>query len=59
MSDEAYFYLMLTVKNKNNRQSSKLQAFIGTETPLHDKKILVWCANRVFGPYYFEYTVNQ
>ena len=32
------------------------------ERPLHDKKILVWCGisvNRVFGPYYFENTINQ
>ena len=61
-SDEAYFYLTLPVKNQNNRQWSKSQPYIGIESPLHDQKILDWCAisaNRVFWPYYFEDTVNQ
>ena len=60
--DEAYFYLTLPVNNQNNRQWSETQPYIGVETPLHDQKILVWCAisvNRVFGPYYFENSVNQ
>ena len=60
--DEAYFYLTLPVNNQNNRQWSQVQPYIGVETPLHDQKILVWCAisvDRVFGPYYFEDTVNQ
>ena len=38
------------------------QSYFGTKTSLHDQKMLVWCAisaNRVFGPYYFEDTVNQ
>ena len=61
-SDEAYFYLTLSVNIQNNRQWSKSQRYIGTEMPLYDQQILVWCAisaNRVFGPYYFEDTVNQ
>ena len=61
-SDEAYFYLILPLNNQNNRQWSKSNPYIGIEKPLNDQKILVWCAisaNRVFGPYYFEDTVNQ
>ena len=61
-SDEAYFYLTLPVNIQNNRQWSKGQPFLDVERPLHDKKILVWCGisvNRVFGPYYFENTINQ
>ena len=30
--------------------------------PLHDQKVLVWCAisaNRIFGPYFFEESVNK
>ena len=61
-SDEAYFYLTLPVNNQNNRQWSKSQSNIGTETPLHYHKILVLSAisaNRVFKPYFFEDTVNR
>ena len=61
-SDEAYFYLTLPVNIQNNRQWSKGQPFLDVERHLHDKKILVWCGisvNRVFGPYYFENTINQ
>ena len=61
-SDEAYFYLTLPSNNQNNRQWSESNPCLGVETPLHDEKILVWCGisvNRVFGPYYFESTVNQ
>ena len=61
-SDEAYFYLTLLLNNQNNRQWSKSNPYIGIEKPLNDQKNLVWCAisaNRVFGPYYFEDTVNQ
>ena len=34
----------------------------GIEVPLHDQKVLVWCAisaNSVFGPYFFEESVNK
>ena len=61
-SDEAYFYLTLPLNHQNNRVWSDSQPCVGIETPLHDKKILVWCAisaERVFGPYYFEESVNQ
>ena len=62
MSDEAYFSLTLPQNNQNNRCLSQSQPIIGVEKPLHDKKILVWCAvsaNQVFGPYFFEESVNQ
>lgn len=61
-SDEAYFYLTLPVNKQNNRHWSESQPCIGVEKPLHDEKILVFCAisdKRVYGPYYFEETVNQ
>jgi hypothetical protein len=61
-SDEAYFYLTLPLNQQNNRVWSKSQPCVGVEQPLYDKKILVWCAisaNRVFGPYFFEDSVNQ
>jgi AraC-like DNA-binding protein len=61
-SDEAYFYLTLPLNKQNNRCWSESQPCVGIEEPLHDKKILVWCAisvDRVFGPYFFETTVNQ
>ncbi len=61
-SDEAYFYLTLPLNKQNNRLWSESDPMVGVEKPLHDTKILVWCAisaNRVFGPYYFEENVNQ
>ena len=50
------------MNNQNNRQWSKSQSYFGTETSFHNQKTLAWfaiSANRVFGPYYFEETVNQ
>ena len=61
-SDEAYFYLTLPINNQNNRIWSESQPCVDVETPLHDQKILVWCAisaKRVFGPFYFEDTFDQ
>ena len=61
-SDEAYFYLTLPANNQNNRTWAESNPCLGVETPLHDLKILIWCAisvNRVFGPYYFVDKVNQ
>ena len=61
-SDEAYFYLTQPVNKQNNRQWLESSPCNGIENPLHDQKVLVWCAiyaNRVFGPYFFEETVNQ
>ena len=61
-SDEAYFYLELPKNNQNNRQWAESQPCMGVVRGLHEQKILVWCgisAKRVFGPYFFENTVNQ
>ena len=60
--DEAYFYLTLPVNKQNNRNWLQKKPFEGIEIPLQDEKNLVWCAisaERVFGPYYFEESVNQ
>ena len=61
-SDEAYFYLTLPNNKQNNRYWSDSAQEYGIEKPLKDKKVLVWCAIssvRVFGPYFFESTVNS
>lgn len=61
-SDEAYFYLNQPINKQNNRVWCESQPCVGVEQPLFDKKILVWCAisvNRVYGPYFFETSVNQ
>ena len=61
-SDEAYFYLTLPPNKQNNRQWGSSQLVVGTEKPLHDEKVLVWCAisaNGVFGPFFFKDYVNQ
>ena len=61
-SDEAYFYLTLPLNKQNNRIWSPDQPNEGIEVPLHDEKILVWCAisaNKTFGVYYFDHAVNQ
>ena len=61
-SDEAYFYLTEPVNEQNNRLWLKSRPNEGIERPLHDEKVLVWCAmssERIFGPYFFEGTVNQ
>ena len=60
--DEAYFYLTLPVNKQNNRKWARSQPLEGIEVPLHDKKILVWCAisaTKVYGVFYFENSVNQ
>jgi hypothetical protein len=61
-SDEAYFYLTLPNNKQNNRYWDVSANGYGIEVPLHDKKLLVWCAisaKRVFGPYIFDGTVNS
>jgi len=61
-SDEAYFSLTLPLNKQNNRIWADSQPVIGIETPLHDKKILVWCAisaTKLYGPHFFSETVNQ
>ena len=55
-SDEAYFYLILPLNHQNNRVWSDSQPCVGIEYPLHDQKILVWCAisaAKIYGPYFF------
>jgi transposase len=61
-SDEAYFTLTLPVNKQNNRIWADSQPLVGIETPLHDEKVLVWCAisaARIYGPYFFSEHVNQ
>ena len=61
-SDEAYFYLTLPVNKQNQRIWSELQPNESVEIPLHDEKILVWCAisaTKIYGVYFFEESVNQ
>jgi hypothetical protein len=61
-SDEAYFYLTLPNNKQNNRYWDVSANGYGIEVPLHDKKVLVWCAissTHVFGPYFFDTTVNS
>lgn len=61
-SDEAYFYLTLPINKQNNRIWLHEKPFEGIEMPLHDEKILVWCAisaEGIIGPYFFEESVNQ
>ena len=61
-SDEAYFYLTESTNKQNNRMWLGSRPDNRIEAPLHDSKIHVWCAisaNRIFGPYYFDETVNK
>ena len=61
-TDEAYFYLTLPLNNQNNWSWSESQPTKCVEKLLYDKKVLIWCpisANRIFGPFYFEKTVNK
>jgi len=60
--DEAYFYLTLPINKQNNRIWAQSQPHQGIEIPLHDEKILVWCAisaDKIYGAHYFENAVNQ
>ncbi len=60
--DEAYFYLTQPDNKQNNRLWLKTRPSEGVERPLYDEKVLVWCAmssQRIYGPYFFESTVNQ
>ena len=61
-SDEAYFYLTLSLNKQNNRIWDGTQPFQGIEIPLHDEKLLVWwaiSAEGIIGPYYFTETVKK
>ena len=62
MSDEAYFYLTESSNKQNNRVWLKERPAIGIERPLHDEKVLVFCAisaAKIYGPYFFSESVNQ
>ena len=61
-SDEAYCCPTEPVNKQNNKLCLKTGQSEGVERPLYDQKLLVWCAmssQRIYGPYYFEGTVNQ
>ena len=61
-SDEAYVTLSLPSNKQNNRLWSTECPNQAIELPLHDQKVLVWCAissERIYGPYFFEESVNQ
>jgi len=61
-SDEAWFTLKEPENQQNNRLWLKSKPIDAIELPLHDEKIMVWCAisvNRIFGPYFYEETINQ
>jgi hypothetical protein len=61
-SGKVYFYLTLPYNNHNNWYLGDSAQEYGVELPLHDSKLLVWCAtsaNRVFGPNVFDGTVSS
>ena len=61
-SDEAYFYLSESINKQNKRMCLDSRPIDWIERPLHDEKVLVWCAisaNKIYGPYFFEDNVNQ
>ena len=43
-ADEVYFYLTLSLNKQNNRIWSDSRPLEGKRVPLHDQKVLVWCA---------------
>jgi hypothetical protein len=60
-TDETNFYLTATINKQNDRFWSKTKAYSGIEKPLHDQKLLVFCAisaKKIYGPYYFDEKVN-
>ena len=59
---EFFRLLGLPLNEQNNRIWSDSRPLEGIKVPLHDQKVLVRCAifaNRVFGPYFFEESVNK
>ncbi len=61
-SDESYFYLTESINKQNNRMWLESRPIDWIERPLNDEKVLVWCAisaTKIYGPYFFEETVNQ
>ncbi len=62
ISDEAYFCLSGTVNKQNMRFWGLENPHVVHEQPLHDVKVLVWCAmseHGIIGPYFFDGTVNS
>ena len=60
-SDEAFFYLHGGHNIQNDRIWAEFQPDELVEQPLNDDKVMVWCAfsaKKVYGPYFFEKTVN-
>ena len=61
-TDEAYFSLTDLINKQNNRLWLTERPEDWIERPLHDAKVLVWCAissRKIYGPFFFETTVNQ
>ena len=61
-SDEAYFYLTEKVNKQNNRLWLEYNPYETRQVPLHDEKVLVWCAisaSKIYGPFFFLENVNQ
>jgi hypothetical protein len=61
-SDEAYFFLTEPINKQNNRFWSDSKPIGQIERPLHDQKVLTWCAmsaKKIYGPFFFENNVNQ
>ena len=62
ISDEAYFCLSGTVNKQNMRFWGLENPQIVHQQPLHDAKLLVWCAmskHGIIGPYFFDATFNS
>lgn len=60
--DESIFYLNPVLNKQNDRIWLPTRPKSCLETDLHPEYVMVWCAisaNHVFGPYYFEGTVNN
>jgi Helix-turn-helix domain (DUF4817) len=62
ISDEAYFCLSGAVNKQNMRFWGLQNPHVIHEQPLHDEKLLVWCAmseHGIIGPFVFDGTVNS
>lgn len=60
-SDEAWFHLSGYVNSQNNRYWSSENPNVFHETPLHSRKVGVWCAisrKRIVGPIFFTETIT-
>jgi hypothetical protein len=47
------------LNRQNNRIWAKEKPSEGLEYPLYDQKVSVFCATKVYGPYFFSTKVNQ